>query len=209
MHCTTILSSLSIFSTLFLTLNCLPNTRSHPSQNHNATLKLARISKIKSIEDSVVPYNRPPSTPNPPADSLSIRSADTTEAGIQGRRSHIAYGDLSFLIWSDPHTHLLKKMTAEFRTAAISAANDFAHGVKIGAKFGTLTFTYGAFVLMIYYVNKLFLLDAILEFFAVVLEAMYPVTYSVVWAGLVTFICYMEGYIDDKVKWEGLPEVAW
>jgi len=209
MHFPFVLSSLSIFSTLFRTITCLPNTRSLPSGNHNAASIRDKISESNPIAGSVIPFNQSPATPNSPTDSLSIRGANTTNTGIQGRRSHIAYLDFSFLIWSDAHTHLLKTMTAEFRTAAISAANDFALGVKIGAGYGTMIFTYGAFVLIISYVDKMYLLEAILEIFTHVLEAMYPITYSLVWGGLVWFMCYMEGYIDGQRKWVGIPGVSW
>jgi hypothetical protein len=205
MHSSIILLSLSICSTLFITTTCLPNAQSHPSRNHNAAPRLEATSEVNSIEGPLTPYDQPPNTPNP----LSIRTANTTNPTFQGRRTHIEYHDLSFLIWSDAHTHLVKTMTASFRAAATSAANDFALGVKTGAQSGVLFFSYGAFVLMIYYVDKKYLIDAILEAFASVLEAMYPVTYSLVWCGLVTFICYLDGNFDGKHRVQGLPEMEW
>jgi len=209
MHSSIILSSLSICSILFLTTTCFPKTQSHPSRNHNAAPILEATNEVNSIEVPPTSYDQPPNTPNPPTNPLSIRSANTTNPTLQGRRTHIAYLDFSFLIWSDAHTHLLKTMTASFRAAATSAANDFALGVKTGAEAGVLFFSYGAFVLMIYYVNKNYLIDAILEAFASVLEAMYPVTYSLVWCGLVTFICYLDGNFDGKHRVQGLPEMEW
>lgn len=100
-------------------------------------------------------------------------------------------------------------MIADFRTAATSAAKDFALGGKTGAEAGVLAFSYGAFVLVIYYVDKGYLIDAILEVFTSSLEAMYPVTYSLVWLGVVTFICYIDGHLDGKPKVQGLPQMVW
>jgi len=203
-----ILFSLSIWSICFLSINCLPNSRSHLPNKNNAAPTLEKIRNINTIDDSLIPYDQPPITLDSTIDILSTRSTNATGTGVQGRKSHIAYLDFSFLIWSDAHTHLLKTMTNDFRTAAISAANDFALGVRIGAKYGTMTFTYGAFILVIYYIDKQYLIGAILEVFFDVLEVMYPVTYSIVWCGMVASVCHMEGYIDGKSKWGGYAQVG-
>jgi len=166
--------------------DCLPSANV-PSNKETTTLStLDRKIQPHAIEQFSPPHN-------PPITALSPRSPNTT-------RPRIEYLDFTFLIPSQAHVNLLRKMYADVRTAALNAikpATDvITPEVQIAFQLGVWTFAVGSFVNIIG-------TDALIDYALFILEelalVMYPITFSLTFYPVAGMVLWASGSLDGSL----------
>ena len=191
MRCLYILISLVIFCCHIPLSFCHPNERRGISRRDVGLARPQRGLRRGGFEGSATST---PTVQLPPINALSIRSETNTTKG------QIVYRDLTYLIPSEKHVLLLRKIYCELRAAAASALNETLTVAKTTAPLAEITFRYGVISFTIGCVVGLCgiynLLWAAFAIFDELMLTAYPLEWSLVWIGIEGYMCWAAGYFD-------------